>query len=113
MRIAGETPKKRVGRNIKINGYSNKHRLAKKARKRAEAEERVAKWRALSPEEQMTYLTKFFPDGAKRQRARIEAQLTQAGYTLVELLIVIASVLFLVLIAFTIALVVVKALFMD
>jgi len=75
MAKSNEAGQKRIGRNVKTNGYSNVVRVAEKARRRAEAEERNANWQKLSPEEQLKYINTHFPDGAKRQRARLMKQL--------------------------------------
>lgn len=108
----GEAPKKRVGRNVKAN-YSNVHRLEKKAQKRAEAEIRVANWQKLTPEEQLHHLNKFQPDGAKRQKAKIQAKLSQAGYTTYELLFAVVGMVVIALVAFGAILFMVKAILMD
>jgi len=56
---------------IKINGYSNTGRLAKKARKRSEGEERNAKWTALSPDQKIAQLDRLGV-AARRQRAKLQ-----------------------------------------
>lgn len=57
----------------KENGYSNTFRLAKKQRKREEAEVRNEAWRQLSPQEQLAELDKRFGKGkgATKQRKRL------------------------------------------
>lgn len=63
--------------NPKVNGYSNVHRLAKKARKRKESEGRVEEWRKLSPQQQLEALDKAGLTATK-QRRRIEKCLKQS-----------------------------------
>ena len=41
---------------IKVNGYSNRIRLAKKAKRRLEAETRNATWASLTPKQQLAEL---------------------------------------------------------
>jgi hypothetical protein len=66
-----------IGRKAKTNGYGGRQRALDKARRRDEAEARVAKWQALSPEAKLKELDEQFGTGvgARRQRARLEKEL--------------------------------------